>query len=488
MTDLGKTQTTEMSIRVTSEDPVVYQPYRMPLKEKEILQGLIQDLLTHGIIQESVSPYASPVLLIKKKTGDYRMCIDFRRLNAITVKDKYPLPLVEDQIDRLGDHKYFIGLDLASGYYQVPMAADSVARTTFVTPEGHYEFLRMPFGLANAPAVFQRLINNVLGKLRNTIAFPYIDDIIIPCPNISEGLDRLRSVLEVLREHSLTLKLSKCIFFTRSIEYLGREISVEGERPGNRKVQAVQEMRPPAAVKQVRQFLGLSGYFRKHIKDYARKVEPMTRLLRANEWWHWDPDQQKSFEDIQQALVTRPVLAIYDPTRATELHTDASGLGFGAVLFQKDELGKQRVVAYYSKQTTVDQRHYHSYELETLAVVLALRYFRVYLLGIKFVVMTDCNALNTTFTKKDLIPRVARWWLEVQEYTFEIKYRPGKSMTHVHTLSRYLNSSSVNAVDLVEGDWIVAAQLQDEQLLRIRGILTTGDKSGEAKKYFQEYL
>lgn len=214
------------------------------------------------------------------------MCVDYRRLNAITIKDKYPLPLIEDQIDRLGGgNAFFIGLDLASGFYQVPMAQDSIDKTAFVTPESHYEFLRMPFGLANAPAVFQRLINNVLGPLKNKIAFPYIDDIIIPCPTFEEGLTRLNSVLEVFRRHNLTLKISKCSFFKTQIEYLGREISSEGVRPGTKKIAAVIAMKTPTNVKEVRQFLGLSGYFRRFVKGYASIVEPLTRLTKKGVVW-----------------------------------------------------------------------------------------------------------------------------------------------------------------------------------------------------------
>lgn len=178
------------------------------------------------------------------------MCVDYRKLNAVTVKDKYLLPLIKDQIDKLGGNRYFTGLDLASGYYQVPMAVDSIEKTVFVTPEGHYEFLRMPFGLTNAPAVFQRLMDRVLGTLKDSIAFPYLDDIIIPSKTTEDGMKRLRQVLEVLRANHLTLNLEKCIFFTETIEYLGREINEEGIRPGSQKVETVQRMKAPRSVKQ----------------------------------------------------------------------------------------------------------------------------------------------------------------------------------------------------------------------------------------------
>lgn len=200
-----------MSIRCTSDVPVVYRPYRLAESEKRIQREIIQELLTNGIIRELSLSYASPIILVKKKSGEYRMCVDFRKLNAITIKDKYPMPLIEEQIDKLGGNRYFTGLDLASGYYQVPVATDSIEKTAFVTPEGHYEFLRMPFRLTNAPAVLQRLMDNVLGKLKNSITFPYLNDIIIPSKTIAEGMTRLRQMLDTLRIHGLTLKLEKFI-------------------------------------------------------------------------------------------------------------------------------------------------------------------------------------------------------------------------------------------------------------------------------------
>lgn len=244
--ELGRTDAVSMSIRCTSEEPIVYW---LAEPERRVLRGIVKDLLATGIIQESCSPYASPVILIKKGNGDYRMCVDFRKLNAITVKDKYPMPRIEDQIDKLGDNRYFTGLDLASGYYQVPMAAESIEKTAFVTPEGHYEFLRMPFGLTNAPAVFQRLMDRVLGTLKDAIAFPYLDDVIIPSKTLEDGMRRLRQVLEVFRANRLTLNLKKCTFFTETIEYLGREISEQGVRPGRQKIEAVLHMEAPRSVK-----------------------------------------------------------------------------------------------------------------------------------------------------------------------------------------------------------------------------------------------
>lgn len=346
--NLGKTDAACMEIKCVNDSPVVYRPYRLSEYERGVLRDIIQELLDNHIIRQSESPYASPVLLVTKKTRGYWMCVDFRKLNAITVKDKYPIPLIDDQIDKLGGYRYFTGLDLTSGYYQVPVDENSIAKTAFITPEGHYEFLRMPFGLTNAPAVFQRMVNKVLGMLKNNIAFPYIDDIIIPSSTVEEGMCRLQQVLERLREHHLTLNLSKCSFFESTIEYLGREINEEDVRPGKAKIEAVQKMREPQSVKQVRQFLGLSGYFRKFVKNYATIVAPLTQLLRKDVVWRWTTSQREAVEQIKHILTSRPVLTIFDSSRETELHTDASAQGVGDILLQRSSTG-MTVVAYFSK-------------------------------------------------------------------------------------------------------------------------------------------
>lgn len=281
---LGKTHSAEMKIDCLSDKPVVYAPYRLSFSERDSVKKMIAELLNSQIIRESRSPYASPILLVKKKDGTPRMCVDFRALNRVTKKDKYPLPIIDDQIDRLGGYKYFTTLDLMSGFYQVPMSTDSIEKTGFVTPDGHYEFLRMPFGLTNAPAVFQRLMNTVLGVLCNNIAYVYIDDVIIPSLTFKEGLERLKLILEKFRQHRLTIKMTKCRFLETTINYLGREISASGVRPGVGKINALERMSAPRRIKQVRQFLGLAGYFRKFIGGFATIAQPYALLKKENAW------------------------------------------------------------------------------------------------------------------------------------------------------------------------------------------------------------
>lgn len=482
--EIGRAVDVEMKIDLIDNKPIVYRPYRLSHFEREQVRETIDELLQNDIIQESKSDYSSPILMVKKKTGEQRLCVDFRALNNKTVKDRFPLPLIDDQISNLSGNHFFTTLDLASGYYQIPMAEDSKHLTGFVTPDGHYEFKRMPFGLANAPAVFQRMVNKILGNRRFEYALAYLDDVLIPSKSVDEMFERLEDVLQLFREYGLTLKLTKCRFFDTTVSYLGYDISSEGVQPGEAKVLAVQEFPKPQNIHEIRQFLGLTGYFRKFIQGYGEIARPLTSLLKKEAVWQWSDTEDRAFSLLKQRLVARPLLALYDPTLETELHTDASSLGIGGILLQwQRDIRVLKPVAYYSRQTTPEERHLHSYELETLAVVCALKKFRVYLLGLHFKVFTDCAALRTTLTKRDLVPRIARWWLQIGEYTFDIEYRPGVQMSHVDALSRNTklveepddNNLSVSIYSIEKENWILSLQLADPEISRITKILKPDD-------------
>jgi hypothetical protein len=274
LAEVDKANTKPMKIELLSKVPVTCHPRRFAETERQEIREIVDELLRNKIIQESNSPYASPVLLVKKKNGESCLCVDYRQLNDITVKDRYPLPQIEDQLMRLSGFKYFSSLDLFAGYHQVPMSEESVPYTAFITQDGQYEYLRMPFGLCNAPAVFQRMINNVLGQHRFTKVLCYLDDLLIPATTLKESLAVLRETLEMLRTTGLTLKLSKCYFLRTTIEYLGYVISEAGVQPSNLKIDAVDKFPTPQNVHQVRQFLGLTGYFRKFIEKYAITAKP----------------------------------------------------------------------------------------------------------------------------------------------------------------------------------------------------------------------
>lgn len=454
-------QTGTMHIRLHNETPVVYRPYKMSHDEKLRVRNIIQDLLDKNIIRESESEFASPVLLVKKKDGSDRLCVDFRALNANTIKDHYPLPLIDDHIDRLGKAKYFTSLDMATGFHQIKLDSESVHRTGFVTPEGHWEYIKMPYGLANSPVVYQRIISNTLRSYIDAgRACVYIDDVLLPSDTIEEGLQTLREVLGTLTKAGFSINLKKCKFLTTEVEYLGRTISNGQVRPSKYKVEALVAARVPSSVKEVRQFLGLAGYFRRYIPGYSSKTACIANLTRKGVQFRWGEEQEEVRRDIIERLTSEPVLAIFDPSLPTEVHTDASALGYGAVLLQTHDGGHKQPVAYFSKVTQGAEPRYHSYELETLAVVKALQHFRHYLIGTKFKVVTDCNALKLTQRKKDLLPRVARWWMYLQDYDFDLEYRKGTALSHADYLSR----NPVNICEIRKPlNWAQIAQAADEE-------------------------
>lgn len=499
--ELGKTSISEMHIRLHDESPVTYKPYRLPYSERILVRDIINQLMENDIVKESDSPYASPIVLVRKKNGEPRLCVDYRALNKKTIKDSYPMPVIDDQLDRLSGKRYFTSLDLKSGYYQIPMSQESRHLTAFITPDGHYEYTRMPFGLVNAPAVFQHMINKALGRDRYDLAMPYLDDLLTPATTVEEGLHKLKRIFDSLREAGLTLNIEKCFFFETSLDYLGYEVSQNGLRPGKRKVEAVASFPVPTNVHQVRQFVGLASFFRRFIPNFASVAKPLTILTKANSPWTWDEPQRNAFEELKTKLVERPILALYDPKHLTEVHCDASKIGIGGILFQKpDENSPLRPVAYYSKQTTKEEQYLHSYELETLAVVQSLKKFRTYLIGLSFKVYTDCNALKSTLTKRDLIPRIARWWLLLQEYDFTVEYRAGDKMKHADALSRNpIRDESDKHDDLADArqfdilridtldttQWLQTVQMTDPKLKLIKTIL--GQSTKDIKDILNNY-
>lgn len=479
--EIGCTTKAKLEIELDKNEVVTYRPYRLSYSERQVVQKKINELKEAGIVEDSFSPFASPILLVRKKNGEERLCVDYRALNKNMKKDKFPLPLIDDQLERLQGKKYFSLLDLKSGYYQVPLSEEAKPKTAFVTPDGHYQFTRMPFGVANGPAVFQRLVNSILGPLKYTIVLAYLDDLLVLSTTIGEGIENLRMVFEILRQANLTLNPKKCYFFMEEIEYLGYEVSGTGIKPNRCKIDCIHEFPRPENVHQVRQFIGLTSYFRRFIGQYAIKAQPLTSLLKQETTWEWTSREQQAFDELKHCLTRKPVLAIFRNDLPTEVHTDASQIGLGGVLLQTQEDGKLHPIAYASRQTTREEAKYHSTELETLAIIWTVERFRHYLIGIHFRIVTDCNSVRSTFAKKDLIPRIGRWWIRIQDYTFDIEHRPGTSMQHVDALSRNpfeaptetdcVQSIEVWNIDIEEEDWLFLAQKRDRKIRCIFEIL-----------------
>lgn len=384
------------------------------------------------------SEYASPIVLVSKKDGSKRICIDYRRLNAKIVKDRYPLPLIEDQVQKLNSSKVFCTIDLRNGFFHVPVEDSSRKYTAFITQSGTYEFLKTPFGLCNAPAVFQRFINCIFHELiKNKMVLAYMDDLIIPGRSEIECLTNLKKVLQLSAEYGLEINWKKCQFLTTKVEYLGTIIENGKMTPSEDKIMAVKKMKNPTNIKQLQRFLGLTGYFRKYIENYALIAKPLTNLLRKNNDFNLGSEEIKAIDELKLRLSNKPVLDLFQSEKETELHTDASKDGLAAILQQRNcEDLHLHPVYYLSKKTTEAEEKLTSYELEVLAIVYALQKLRLFLIGIEFKIVTDCKAFQQTMSKRDLSPKIARWALMLTEFNFKIEHRSSERMKHVDALSR----------------------------------------------------
>ncbi|UYV68635.1 K02A2.6-like, partial [Cordylochernes scorpioides] len=433
--DLGKVAI-QHKIITKSEQPISLRPYRRPLKEYEEIAEQVKELLEHKLIRISDSPWAFPVVMVPKKDGNKRMCIDYRRLNEITLDDRQPLPHIQDMFDRLHGSRFFSTLDVAWGYWQIEMDPQSIQKTAFVTNDGHYEFLVMPFGLKNAASTFQRIIQHILGELlwKGTCSFQ--DDILVYTKTWQEHIELLSKVFDELRQYNMKLKLSKCIFGRTEVKYLGHIISHNQLKPDPGKVKSIQDFPRPDTVKKVRQFMGLANYYRKFVKDFSKISFPLVRLTQKNQPFIWNEEVEESFANLKMALSTKPVLAIYNPDYPSKVYTDASKYGIGAILTQIGPDNEEHVIAYYSKTLQPHQENYSAYEMECLAVIQATDHFHVYIENQPFEIITDHAALQWLFTMKKPKPKYFRWILSLSSKSCNIVHRSGKQQTHVDALSR----------------------------------------------------
>lgn len=473
-TDTKPTVEYEMKLNLNHEIPFYFSPRRLSWAEKIELRKILDDLLAKNIIRPSSSPYASQVVLVPKKDKSLRLCIDYRELNKLTVKEHYPLPVIDDYLARLHGKKYFTGLDLKAGFHHVKIAEESIKYTSFVTPDSQMEFVRMPFGLVNAPSNFQRYINLIFKELlEEGLILIYLDDILIPSTTVKDNLEILGQVLHLMYLNKLELRLDKCYFLYKRIKYLGYYVSEKGIEVSDEHINAVKNFPKPSNSKQVHRFLGLTGYLRRFIKDYSLLAKPLFALVRKNAPFVFGEVELKAFELLKEKLMSPPILAIYSPTAYTELHTDASATGYGAILMQKQSDGKLHPVFYHSRRTIEHESKYHSYELETLAIIYALERFRIYLHGIKFIIITDCNAFKLTMSKRDLNPRIARWALFLQNYDYEIIHRKGDQMCHVDALSRSILIVEPTSLEQA----LIYKQLKDSVIQKISKELENSESS-----------
>lgn len=471
--DFGCTDKVNHHIKLHDETPFKHRARPIHPQDIEAVRQHLRDLLEAGVIRESESPFSSPIVVVRKKNGDIRLCIDYRKLNLQTVKDAYALPNLEESFSALTGSRWFSVLDLKSGYYQIEMNEADKAKTAFVTPIGFWEFNRMPQGVTNAPSTFQRLMEKCMGDLHLKEVLVFLDDLIVFSSTLEEHEQRLLRVLNRLKEYGLKLSPEKCKFFQTSVRYLGHVVSEKGVETDPDKISALKSWPVPRTLKELRSFLGFAGYYRRFIKGYSAIAKPLNDLTRgyaptSKEFRRghptaqtqdvkqpfgkrWLPSCQLAFENLIEKLTSAPVLGFANPKQPYILHTDASTTGLGAALYQEQE-GMLRVIAYASRGLSTSESRYPAHKLEFLALKWSVtEKFHDYLYGADFVVVTDNNPLTYILTSAKLDATSHRWLAGLSTYTFKLQYRAGNQNLDADALSRRPHCHS--AKDTLQKDW-----------------------------------
>ena len=426
----------EPSISLDTEEPIYVAQYPIPYKMRSEMKKSVDEFLKEGIIQYSKSPYNAPTIMVTKKDEGFRMVIDYRKLNLHVVTDPFPIPRIDQILEELGGCQFFSALDLLNGFYNLKIRPEDRLKTAFSTYEGHYEFVRLPMGLKNSPSIFQRMMNIVLAGCLGKFAYIYIDDIVIYSKTAEEHLIHLERILQSLREANLRIKFSKCQIFKTSIEYLGFLVSKDGLMVNPKKLKSVAEFPTPKDMKGVQAFLGLVGYFRIFIKDFAKVARPLYDLLKKSITFKWTKTQENAFQILKNALMKAPVLAFPDFSKEFILTTDASHYALGAVLTQETDEG-EKLISCASRSLKGAEMNYSNTDREILAVVFGVKHNRSYLWGHKFRVKTDHSAIPYLQRNTSNNARAIRWFLELSEYDYTIAHKKGTRIQHADALSRY---------------------------------------------------
>ncbi|GBM95588.1 Transposon Tf2-9 polyprotein, partial [Araneus ventricosus] len=474
----------EHRIQTGNNLPVSEPPYRMTPAKKELLKKELESLLAEGIIEECESPYASPVVLVPKPNGSIRLCIDYRKLNATTIPDTYPLPRMDDLLNEAKSTKFMSTIDLKAGYHQVKVYEADQEKTAFICPFGTYKFLRMPFGLRNAPATFQRLIDKFRSGLKDVFALSYLDDIIVLSENFDKHLSDLRQVFERLSLFKLTANRNKCNFACNRVKYLGHYITEQGIEVDADKVSSVQKITEPTCVKEVQSYLQTCSWFRRYVPHFSEIARPLSDLTKKNKTWTWGEPERKAFESLKRMLISPPVLSQSDGSKPFIIRTDASSYALGAVLIQGEKL-EEHVIEYASRLLSSAERNYSTTEREALAVVWALEKFRGYVENQEIIIASDHQPLKWLMSIKSPSGRLARWALQIQLFHPKILYTPGKSNVVADLLSRpvhdnkefvcNLNTISIELPSRRSRD-IREEQMKDEDIKKIIDCFESGRK------------
>ena len=496
---LGNTDLIQHRIAVSKNVRPIYIPaYRVAYSQREIIDKEVRRMEEQGIIEPTTSPWSFPLLVVPKKDKTNRLVVDFRHLNAVTQPDPYPMPSMKDLIATIGSKKIYSTVDLQQGFLQIPLAEESRPLTAFSTSHGRYHYRRMPFGLKSSPVTFVRLMDLVLGDLMNKGVFVYIDDLILCSNTVEEHIKLLKEVLTRLRKAGLKLKLSKCKFMQKKIDYLGHTLSEEGIQVNDLKVKAIRDYPVPCDKKAVKSFLGLSGFYRNYIKNYATTASPLTNLLKEDTPFVWTEEQQSAFEELKDKLSSPPVLAFPDFSQPFYVVTDASSIGIGACLMQLYGT-RYRPIAYYSRKLRPAERNYSVTDQESLAVVESLKNFRYIVYGNKVTVFTDHMAVLELLKNPHTSGRRARWFVTIQDYDVELRHIPGSKNQVADALSRHGSDSNSEIASTPEGqifvlhpqevltqEMFIRAQDQDPYIARAKEILrnrSSNQKSEELEKF-----
>ena len=431
----GRTGIVKHRINTGDAKPIRQTPRRVPLAKREDANKIIEDMHKNGVIEPSISPWSSPIVLVKKKDGSTRFCVDYRKLNDVTKKDSYPLPRIDDTLDTLSGAKWFSTLDLQSGYWQVEIDECDREKTAFSMGDGLWEFSVMPFGLCNAPATFERLMEHVLKGLNWKTCLVYLDDIIIMGKSFDDHLKNLEEVFQRIASAGLRLNPKKCSLWKKQVTYLGHKVSTEGIHTEEGKIKAVKDWPRPTNIHELRSFLGLCTYYRRFVPGFANVARSLHDLTKKNRPFVWQLEQEKAFEQLKELLCTAPMLAYPIPGKKFILDTDASAYGIGGVLSQLID-GQERVIGYYSRVLGKPEKNYCVTRKELLAVVECVKHFHKYLYGQRFLLRTDHAALKWLLQFKNPEGQIARWIERLQNYDFETEHRKGIHHKNADALSR----------------------------------------------------
>lgn len=443
---LSCTTNVDCHIRTEDEIPIYQKTYPYPVAYREEVNVQISKLLNDGIIRPSRSPWNSPVWIVPKKMDasgkrKFRLVIDYRNLNKKTISDKYPMPEIANILDQLGGNRYFTTLDLASGFHQIKMNPRDIEKTAFSVNNGKYEFVRMPFGLKNAPAIFQRAMDDVLREHIGRICYVYMDDVVVFGKTLNEATKNLETILRVLQDANLKVQPDKSEFLRKSVEFLGYVITENGIKPNLKKIEAIEKWPEPKTVKELRGFLGLIGYYRRFVKDFAKMAKPLTKLFRgekdpsSNKKITFEDTEKEAFLKLKTVLSSSDVLTYPNFNKPFLITTDASNYAIGAVLSQ-GEIGRDKPIHFASRTLNKSEENFSATEKEMLAIYWALKVFRNYIYGQKFTVITDHQPITFSLSSKNTNAKLKRWKSFLEEHDYQIIYRPGRTNVVADALSR----------------------------------------------------